>query len=385
MKDNDANVTTEPDKDRRRFLKSAALTIGVASNLAAPVLTSVHAAASGNALPLAMSGYRYNRSAPIVDGRVSIDGCAIDFEVSGIGDINSNVLNGPQSLDVTEIGLHPFMLAYANDGFRDYTLLPIFPLRLFRHRSVFVRTDRGIDSPGDLKGKTVATTGYSSTSLTWIRGVLQDEYGISPDALRWVVSSKDSSAKDSGTVSRNESVLPDGVSISQGPEGKDESDLLALGEVDAVFHAAEPRAYIEGHEKIGRLFDDYRSTERDYYARTGIFPIMHAVAIRKTLARRHPWLVEAVFDAYSQSKQQSYRYMEREAWFRDSLPWYAPELAATRALMGENFYSYGVEPNRKTLETLFRYSHEQGLSKRELTIDELFEPASLALIESSAA
>jgi 4,5-dihydroxyphthalate decarboxylase len=383
VKDNDAKVSTQPDKDRRSFLKKSALTIGVASHLAAPVLTSAHAAASEDALPLAMSGYRYNRTALILDGPVSIDGCAIDFEVSGIGDINSNVFNGPQSLDVTEIGLHPFMLAYANDGFRDYTLLPIFPLRLFRHRSVFVRTDRGIDSPGDLKGKTVATTGYSSTSLTWIRGVLQDEYGIRPEALRWVISSKDSSAKDSGAVSRNESVLPDGVSVQQGPEGKDESDLLALGEVDAVFHAAEPRAYIEGHEKIGRLFDDYRTTERDYYARIGIFPIMHAVAIRKTLARQHPWLVEAVFDAYSQSKQQSYRYMEREAWFRDSLPWYVPELASTRALMGENFYSYGIEPNRKALETLFRYSYEQGLCKRELTVEELFEPASLGLAESS--
>ncbi len=170
MQNDDAKTINEADKGRRAFLKSTALTIGIASNLATPALRSLHAAGNGDALRLAMSGYRYNRTATIVDGQATIDDCAIDFEVSGIGDINSNVFSGPQSLDVTEIGLHPFMLAYANDEFRDYTLLPIFPLRLFRHRSVFVRTDRGIDSPADLRGKTVATAGYSSTSLTWIRG-----------------------------------------------------------------------------------------------------------------------------------------------------------------------------------------------------------------------
>jgi 4,5-dihydroxyphthalate decarboxylase len=188
------------------------------------------------------------------------------------------VFSGPQSLDVTEIGLHPFMLAYANDGFRDYSLLPIFPLRLFRHKSVFIRTDRGIRKPEDLRGKTIATAGYSSTSLTWIRGIFQEEYGIKPKDMQWIISSKDSSAKDAGKVSKQENIFPEGVPIKEGPAGKDESDLLVAGEVDALFHAGEPRAYIEGDPKVGRLFPDYRSVERAYFSKTGI----KRVSLRKT-------------------------------------------------------------------------------------------------------
>jgi 4,5-dihydroxyphthalate decarboxylase len=294
------------------------------------------------------------------------------------------VFSGPQTLDVTEIGLHPFMLAFANDGFRDYSLLPIFPLRLFRHKSVFIRTDRGIKKPEDLRGKTIATPGYSSTSLTWIRGIFQEEYGIKPEDIKWIVASKDSSAKDAGKASKQENVLPEGVSISTGPAGKDESDLLESGEVDALFHAGEPRAYVKGHPKVGRLFPDYRSTERAYYSKTGIFPIMHGVAIKKSLVKRNPWLIETVFKAYSQSKQIAYEYMAKAAWFKESLPWFGQEFEETRALMGDNYYSYGIEPNRKTLEALFRYSHQQGLCSRKLTIEELFDPTSLDLVESPA-
>lgn len=148
--------------------------------------------------------------------------------------LNTHVFSGTQTLDVTEIGLHPFMLAYANDGFRDYALFPIFPLRLFRHKSIFIRTDRGIKSPSDLRGKTIAIAGYSSTSLTWIREILQDEYSIKPEDLQWIVSAKDSSAKDAGKVSKQENTFPKGVSIKMGASGKDESDLLASGEVGAI-------------------------------------------------------------------------------------------------------------------------------------------------------
>ena len=369
------------DYSRREFIKAAVLTAGAASALSVCRLAPAEAVKS-RGLSLSMAGYKFDRTRALIDGRVNIKGCNIDFTESGIGDINTNVFSGPQSLDVTEIGLHPFMLAYANDGFRDYSLLPIFPLRLFRHKSIFIRTDRGITNPEDLRGKKIATAGYSSTSLTWIRGILQEEYGVKPEDIQWIISSKDSSARDAGKVSKQENVFPEGVQISMGPAGKDESDLIESGEVDAVFHAGEPRAYIEGHPKVGRLFPDYRSTEQAYFSKTGIFPIMHAVAIKKRLVKQNPWLIEAVFDAYSQSKQKAYDYMAKAAWLRDSLPWFGQEFDETRALMGDNYYSYGIEPNRKTLDALFRYSHQQGLCNRELTIEELFEPASLDLVES---
>ena len=371
------------DYSRREFIKAGALTVGAAA-ISVSGYASAQAAAKARGLPLSMAGYNFDRTRALIDGSVRIEGCDMQFKESAIGDINTHVFSGPQTLDVTEIGLHPFMLAYANDDFRDYTLLPIFPLRLFRHKSVFIRTDRGINKPEDLRGKKIATAGYSSTSLTWIRGIFEQEYGLKPEDLEWIISSKDSSAKDAGKVSKQENIFPDGVSISMGSEGKDESDLLASGDVDAVFHAAEPRVYIEGHPMVGRLFPDYRSTERAYFSNTGIFPIMHAVAIKKRLVEQNPWLIEAVFKAYSQSKQKVYDYMANAAWFKDSLPWFGQEFEETRALMGDNYYSYGIAPNRKTLQALFRYSHQQGLCSRELTLEELFVPASFKLAESQA-
>ena len=150
----------------------------------------------------------------------------------------------------------------------------------------------------------------------------------------------------------------------------------------------DPLEYVEHLDQlpfdVGRLFPDYRSTEQAYFSKTGIVPIMHAVAIKKSLVKQNPWLIEAVFDAYSQSKQKAYDYMAQAAWFKDSLPWFGQEFDETRALMGNNYYSYGIEPNRKTLDALFRYSHQQGLCSRTLTIAELFEPASLGLVESQA-
>ena len=242
-------------------------------------------------------------SAPLSTGDAGIDGCEVEFELDKIGDLNNHAFTGPQTRAITEIGLAPFMLSYANDGFRDYSLIPVFPLRVFRHKSIFVHVDAGIDHPADLKGKRVGTPGYSSTSLQWIRGILQDEYGVHPEDIEWVVSADDSSAGLSGTVSKNENVFPEGLTVTTGPVGKDESDLLLGRDVDALFHAIEPRAFVEGNPNIRRLFDDVRTTEQDYFRRTGIFPIMHAVAIRNDLAKQHPWLPAAVFDAYSRSKK----------------------------------------------------------------------------------
>ena len=373
-----------PPISRRDFLRNTALTAGALSvagaGIAADAREGTGAETAGP--PIKVAGYRYDRIEPLASGRIGIKGFDVKFETAAIGDMNTDVFSGSQSREITEIGLHPFMLAWANDGFRDYSLLPVFPLRVFRHKSIFIRTDRGIKGPGDLKGKTVATPGYSSTSLTWIRGILEDEYRVSPRDVRWVTSSKDSSAEAAGKASKQESMIPEGITITPGPTGKDESDLLADGDVDALFHAAEPRCYVEGHPEVGRLFIDYRATEQRYFKKTGIFPIMHAVAVRKAAMKKYPGLVRAAFDAYSGAKRQAFDRLTKLGWAYESLPWVGQELAETRAVMGDNYYSYGVEPNRKTLEALFRYSHQQGLCSRELTVEELFEPVMLDLTDN---
>jgi 4,5-dihydroxyphthalate decarboxylase len=164
-------------------------------------------------LPVTVSGYTYDRVTALADGAVSVDGCDVTFSEGKIGTMNTHIFNGPGTVDVTEVGLHPFMLAYANDRFRDYSLLPIFPLRVFRHKSVFIRNDRGISKPEDLKGKKIATPGYSSTSLTWIRGILEHEYGVKPTDVEWYVSRVDSAAATTGSPSKQENILPNNITI----------------------------------------------------------------------------------------------------------------------------------------------------------------------------
>jgi len=332
-------------------------------------------------LQLKVAGYDFDRIKGIITEKVQIEGCEVEFHKVGIGDANTAVFSGAGTYDVTEIGLHPFMLAYANDNFRDYTLIPVFPLRAFRHKSIFIHSDKGINSPEDLKGRKIGTPGYSSTSLTWIRGILKDEYGVNPEDIQWVLSNKDSSADAAGKISAEEQVVPDGINVSVGPAGMDESDLLLSGEVDALFHAAEPKAYIQGNPLVKRLFSNSKQTEQDYYKKTGIFPIMHVVAIKTDLVEKHPWLPKAVFEAYSKAKTQHYTELTKIGWAYYSLPWFAQEFEETKKLMGDNFWPYGIEANRKTLETLFRYSYEQGLSSKQLTIEDLFHHSTLSLKE----
>ena len=328
-----------------------------------------------------MAGYDFDRIKGIVNGKVPIENCDVDFHKIGIGDANTAIFSGANTYDVSEVGLHPFMLAYANDSLRNYTLIPIFPLRTFRHKSIFIHTGRGIQNPEDLKGKRIGTPGYSSTSLTWIRGMLKDEYGVQPEDMTWVLSNKDSSAAAAGKISKNEQRVPEGIKVEMGSAGKDESELLLSGEVDALFHAAEPKAYIQGDPNVSRLFQDAKQAERSYYAKTGIFPIMHAVAIKTELIEKYPWLPKAVFEAYSNAKKQHYTMLKKLGWAYSSLPWFSQEFEETRKLMGENFWSYGIEANRKTLETLFRYSYEQGLSSQQLKIEDLFHPSTLNFSE----
>ena len=356
---------------------------GLAAAMGAAGLDRVPSALAGPAgpLPITVSGYRFDRTAALFDGRVEIEGCDTTFREDVIGNMNTHAFSGPATRTVTEIGLHPYILAYANDDFRAYVLLPVFVLRQFRHKSIFVRTDRGIERPEDLRGRRIGTPGYSSTSLTWIRGILEDEYGLKQTDVEWVISAGDSSADTAGNVSAQENYLPKGVTITTGPVGLDDSDLIERGEVDALFHAVEPRCYQEGSPLVRRLFPDHRRVEQDYFRRTGIFPIMHAVAVRRDVVAEHKWLPRAVFDGYVAAKAAAYRQMSRLGWATNMLPWFGQELEDTKALMGANFYPYGIAPNRKALETLLRYSYTQGLAARALTVDELFEPSCLTCEE----
>lgn len=393
------------ENSRRKFLKKAAVA-GFAATITSPLTAcsnidsktkspstsepnpisdptvSKITGAHGEGLPITMAGYEYSRVRGLIDGSVNVKGCGNKFEVTGIGPLNNHAFFGPQTRDVTEIGLIPYILAYTNDGFRDYTLLPIPVLRLFRHKSIYVRTDRGIKTPTDLRGKKVATVGYSSSGLTHVRGILQEQYGVKPEEIEWIAVQKDSGANLTGGVSAWEKIRPKGVSIKDAPDGEDESTLLISGMVDAILHPAEPKVYQERNPIVERLFVDHKTVEQDFYKKTGIFPIMHTIAIRKETAKAKPWLAKAVFEAYSQAKFNDYDYMRRWGWALDSLPWYGQEFNETRVLMGENFYPYGLQASKVSYEAAFRFTYEQGLSNRLVSLEEMFDKSTLNLVEN---
>jgi 4,5-dihydroxyphthalate decarboxylase len=331
-------------------------------------------AAAASEPEIKIAGYDYDRVRPIADGKVGIPGSRVAFEYQDIYSVNRSAFGPERKYEVTEIGLIPYVSKFINEGFRAYTLIPVFISRIFRHRNVFVHVDRGIEKPVDLRGKRVGTPGYGMSANTWIRGFLLDEYGIRPDDMQWIETTKSS---DQGALNKGFSqyFLPDDFPLVRGPVGVDESELLLSGGCDALVTAITPKAFLEGHPKIRRLFPDVRAAERDYFQKTGLFPIMHAVAVRTDAIEADPDLPRAVFEMYEQAKQIAYANLETTTSLNVTLPWVTQEFEDTRKLMGADFWRYGLEANRKELEHVMRYTHEQGLVKERRNFQELFHPS----------
>lgn len=336
---------------------------------------------SNGDLQIKIAGYDYDRVRAIMDGEVKHKGLDVSFNVLNIYNLNKIAFGSEQKYEVTEIGLIPYITKYINDDFRNYTLIPVFISRTFRHRNVFVHANSGIEKPEDLVGKKVGTPGYGMSANTWIRGFLLDEYGVKSDDMHWIETTKSS---DGGALNKGfgKYFFGDDFPFTAGPEGVDESELLISGDCDALITAITPRAYLEGNPKIKRLFDDVKLAEMEYYSKTQMFPIMHAVAIRTELLEEHPWLGKAVFELYSKAKKIAYDNLGGTTVLRTTLPWALDEYESTRSLMGDNYWRYGIEANRKELEAIMRYVYEQGLVKRQIEFGELFDKSTLDLKEN---
>ena len=327
-----------------------------------------------------IAGYAYDRVRAIQDGRLGLNGCDVSFHVENIYDLNNHLFGESRKYEVSETGLIPYVTRYANENFHAYTLIPIFISRIFRHRNIFVRTDSGIEKPEDLRGKRVATPGYGMSANTWIRGFLKDIHGVKPEDMQWIETAKSSDGGKLNTKLGNY-FLPDDFPLKKGPAGVDESEMIIAGDVDALITAITPKAFLDGHPKVKRLFPDFRAAEQDYYKKTRVFPIMHVIAIRKDFADAHPSLPKAIFSMYSQAKQTAYDDLETTTSLKVTLPWVTQEFEDTRKLMGKNFWPYGVKANRKELELVMRYTYEQGLAKRRLRVEEIFHSSTLELNE----
>lgn len=327
-----------------------------------------------------IGGYDYDRVQAIMDGQVGMDGYDVRFDPADIYAVTVATFGTEQTYDVTEIGLLPFIERFINQDFRDYTLIPAFVSRTFRHRNIYVHTASGIERPEDLRGKRIGTPGYGFSAHTWIRGFLADQYGVMPDDMQWIETTASS---DGGAVNKelNRRYLPDDFPLEKGPPGVDESELLISGGCDALVTAITPKAFLENNPKIRQLFPNIKTAEQAYYQETGVFPIMHAVGIRTELIASDPKLPEKVFKMYSAAKQAAYDNLASTTALRITLPWSVQEFESTQTLMGQNYWSYGIGDNRKELELVMRYAHEQGLIKRPAEYLEVFHQSTHDLSE----
>jgi 4,5-dihydroxyphthalate decarboxylase len=327
-----------------------------------------------------IAGYPYDRVQAIKDGVVGIDQTDVSFHNENIYSLNDHAFGSKNTYEVTELGLIPYVTKYINNDFRDYVPIPVFISRTFRHRNIFVHVDSGIEKPEDLRGRRVGTPGYGASSNTWIRGMLNDEYGVAPGDMHWIETTKSSDKKgtvnsSSGGGSRYQ--LPDDFPLVQGPSGMDESELLLSGGCDALITAISPKAYVDGDPKIRMLFTDLKRTEQKYFQKTGLVPIMHVVAIRADAAKEKPWLPAAAYQMYSEAKQIAYENLATTTVLKTTLPWSLDEYQETVKLMGKDYWRYGIEANRKELELVMRYTYEQGLVKRQMEFEPLFHPSTL--------
>ena len=273
--------------------------------------------------------------------------------------------------DICELSLSSTSVKTAS-GDCPYIGVPVFPSRAFRHTSIYVRTDR-IKSPQDLRGKRVGVPEYQLTANVWARLILEEEFGLKPEDMIWVRGGYE----HPGRVEKISLNLPPGVRLESVPDGATISGELASGALDAVIGPRAPSCFERGHPHVGYLFPDPMGAAIDWYRRTGLFPIMHLLGIRRTLAAQHPWLPSAVFKAFERSKSVALAKLSDTAATKVTLPFVEEHLRMVRGLMGEDFWSYGLEPNRHVLQRFLRRHHEEGLSSRLLTPEELFHPAAL--------
>jgi len=320
-------------------------------------------------LELSVAVGDYDRVRPLVDGSVRIDGVDPVFMALEPEEIFFRAFRHAE-FDICELSMSSFAVKTAQ-GDCPYVGVPIFPSRAFRHSAIYVRTDRGITRPEDLKGKRIGVPEYQVTANVWVRAMLEDDHGIRPSDVTWVRGGYE----QPGRIEKIALRLPSDVRIEDAPAGVTISGLLADGGIDALIGPRAPSCFDADHPQVRWLYDDPAAAASAWFRRTRIFPIMHIVGVRRTLAERHPWLPAAVMKAFEQAKTRALAKLNDVAATKVTLPFVEEQLRAARRLMGDDFWSYGLGANRHVLETFLQRHHAEGLSPRLLTPEDLFHPS----------
>jgi len=322
-------------------------------------------------LRLTLACWDYDRTRGLADGTVQAEGVELIYLNQHVEETFFRMLRH-REFDVAEMSLSSYAMSIARED-SPFIAIPVFPSRFFRHSCIFVSAKGGIREPKQLVGKRVATPEYQMTAPVWIRGILQDEYGVDPASVDYFIGGEE----EPGREEKLKLDLPAQFKVTRIAATQTLARMIADGEVDAMYTARIPSTFRSRPGAVKRLFEDYVAVERAYYRKTGIFPIMHTVAIRRAVYEKHPWIAMSLYKAFAEAQRLTYADLDETAAMKAMLPWAAKHVEDARALMGEDFWPYGFERNRKTLETFLRYHHEQGLSKTLLKPEELFAPETM--------
>jgi len=321
-----------------------------------------------NKLRLSVAMGDYDRTRALLDGRVQIDGVDPVYMTLYPEEMFFRAMRS-QDFDICELSFSSYMVKTAQNTC-PYVAVPVFLSRAFRHTSIYVRKDR-VHKPEDLKGRRIGLPEYQLSAHVWARAILQDDHGVHPEDVTWLRGGIETPGRPEKIALK----LPAGVRFENAPEGTTISELLDRGEIDGFMAPRPPSAQALSNPAVGWLFDDPTAAAKDYFKRTGIFPIMHVVGVRKTLCDAHPWLPMAVFKAFNQAKGAALEALSDTSATKVTLPFVEEQLKAARETMGQDFWSYGVAANRATLDAFLRHHHAQGLSQKRMQIEEIFHPA----------
>ena len=323
-------------------------------------------------LPLSLACWNYDRTEALATGDIRPDGIDVNFQPLDVEETFFRMLRN-REFDVAEMSMSSYCVTLGRDD-PPFVAIPVFPSRFFRHSCIFVSAASGIDKPADLVGKRIGVPEYQMTAPVWIRGILQDEYGIDPASVTYLTGGEE----EPGREEKLKLNLPERFRVEPIGPGKTLSRMLADGEIDALHTARAPSTFYAEPERVRRLFPDFVGVEKDYHARTGIFPIMHVVALRREVYERHRWIAQALVKAFGEAKRRAEAQLRVSASLKTMLPWQIAALEDTVATLGGDWWPYGIEHNRAVIETFTRYHHEQGLSPRRLTVEEMFAPETFA-------
>ncbi len=321
-------------------------------------------------VPLTLACWDYDRTSALASGAVRPEGVDLTYLSLPVEETFFRMIRY-REFDAAEMSLSSYVVSLFHGA--PTIAIPVFPSRAFRHNGIYVNAAGGIDRPEDLAGRTVGVPEYQLTAVVWIRGMLAEHHGVPVSSVRYRTGGLD----HPGRVEKQPLDLPPEVDVQPIDPARTLSDMLVQREIDAIYCSRTPRPFAEGRPEVRRLFADPRAEEERYFSRTGIFPIMHTVVLRRDVYQGRRWLARSLYKAFETARRQTAERLEETAASLSMIPWLYDEAERARRVMGRDFWPYGLDRNAEVLATFLRYAHEQGLAPRLLAPADLFAPETL--------